>query len=309
MGGRGSTGVRVGVIDIGTNTALLLIADVNPDGLDVLVDDERFVRLGEHVDADGFIGAAALDRLVNTLRGYARQIRAHRIRRIDVAATSAFRDAANRESVARAVREQTGLEIRAINGDEEARLTFDGGLFCLGIKQGIHVTLDIGGGSTELTAGRIDAGNISIDRALSTRCGAIRIRERFFRSVPPDPDDVAAAMSFIDSELASFQDSSREIVGTSGTTRALGILEGDIQPTGQRRAMSRDRIDEWLDRLMRLSPEEVLALNPHIMRGREDVFGAAVLVLSCAMHRLGAAELVISSGGLRHGLARRLAGV
>lgn len=308
--------MNVAAIDIGTNTVLLLVACVVDGRLDVREDEERFVRLGEGVDASGMISRSAVNRLVDTLLEYRSIIDRHAVDAIDVVATSAFRDAENRDEGAFRVMKRTGFEMRAISGELEAELTFLGGLSRLPASHERRLTLDIGGGSTELTAGRMDGGAARIDFSSSTSCGAIRIRERFFPAIPPTNVRIEEARRFIDREFASCSEHirSEEIVGTSGTTCALAILENGcvIRESDSRMRpveLTRDQVRGWLDRLMRLSETEVLALNPDVMTGRTDVFGAAVLVLDRAMEASGADRLVVSDGGLRHGVARRLAGI
>jgi exopolyphosphatase / guanosine-5'-triphosphate,3'-diphosphate pyrophosphatase len=309
--------VTVGAIDIGTNTALLLVAEVIEGRITPVVDEERFVRLGDGVDASRMISVAAEVRLIEALTEYRAIVDRHRVELIDVVATSAFRDARNRDEVARRVIDRTGFEMRAISGDVEAELTFLGGLSRLPASDEQRLTLDIGGGSTEMTFGRIDdEGVVRIDHGASTPCGAIRIRERFFPTIPPSEEQIGQAQVFIDAAFAPSRDQvrSNEIIGTSGTTCALAILahgrlahesDGELRPV----ELTRGQVGVWLERLMKLGEEEVLALNPTVMSGRADVFGAGLLVLDRAMEAAGAERLVVSDGGLRHGVALRMAGV
>jgi exopolyphosphatase / guanosine-5'-triphosphate,3'-diphosphate pyrophosphatase len=302
--------LRVAAIDIGTNTALLLIAETTGDGLEVASDEERFVRLGEGVDGSGAISAAALTRLLETLHEYSKIVDAGGVERLDVVATSAFRDAANREEVALAVHEEIGFKIRPITGNEEAILTFEGGVSRLAEAGNRHVTIDIGGGSTEISRGHLREGRARLDRAVSTRCGAIRISERFFREQPPRTAEVRAAEDFIDAELIRLDGLTCDVlVGTSGTTHALVGLEGRLPAPRRPVSIDRESVDAWSLRLLALSYSEVLDLNPALMTGRADAFPAGILVLSRVMHRVGATELAVSDGGLRHGVAWRLAAV
>jgi exopolyphosphatase / guanosine-5'-triphosphate,3'-diphosphate pyrophosphatase len=302
--------VRVAAIDIGTNTALLLIAEAYGARLCTVVDREIFVRLGEGTDASGVIAESARRRLVDTLTQYASDMRELGVSEVRVTATSAYRDARNSADVAAEIEQRIGLVIEEISGEEEARLTFEGGVREAEF-QGEAITLDIGGGSTELTLGSVDSDSVEIKHAVSTPCGAIRLRERFLEAVPASAQNILAAAEFVDAEIGSAarEMRSKSIIGTSGTTIALAVLEYGSVGAGETPVLTRERVDHWLGRVLRLSPEQLIRLNPEVMTGREDVFGMGLLVLSRAMEAIGADELMVSRGGLRHGVARQLLGI
>lgn len=302
----------VATIDVGTNTALLLISGYEDGKLKIEHNETRFVRLGEGVDAAGQINEHAIRRLCDALAHFKDVASKSSVAAIVVGATSASRDAANKQAVMDAVYRETGLQYEILTGDEEALLSFRGALS--GLEHGserTYLVLDIGGGSTEFVRGTINAGKGVIEHAVSLNIGSVRLTERFFDGLPPGPTEISNARDWLGKQLQVLPDvwpDSLVLVGASGTTRALFTLQfgrkpatEDLQVPGI--CLTRSMIHEWADRLLGMSNEEVLALNPVVMDGRSDVFTAGVLILESIIQRSGISELFVSSRGLRHGLA------
>lgn len=303
---------RIAAIDVGTNTALLLVADVGDGGMEVIHEQERFVRLGEGVDANGHIGPDAQDRLVETLTLYRGAAEAWQADRIVAAATSAARDAANRDEVAVAVRKRTGIELRVVSGHEEAVLSFRGATSAFADLTGRCAVLDIGGGSTELIVGDAQgAGETRFVRSLDV--GAVRLTERCFSAQPPPAAEIRAAAALVEEALAVGEvprDTAMPLVGAAGTPTALAMVHCGIGLEAVRReppSLAAGVVREWRDRLFTLTHAEVLALHDEAMPGRADVFHAGVLLLDAVMQRLGAERMRVSPRGLRHGLALQAA--
>jgi len=291
---------RIAAIDVGTNTVLCLVADVHADGrLEVLADEERFARLGEGVDAAGRLTDAAMARALDRLAASKATAARWGAGRVVVGATSASRDARNVGVLAARVRERLGLDYRVLSGEEEALLTFRGALAMVpGITEAC--VLDVGGGSTEVVAGRRDAPprfRVSLD------VGSVRLTERFFTLLPPAAAAVREAEAAVDAALAAVPEAAVRglpLVEGGGTARVLAALAG---VEGDAPAIPLATVRAWRDRLLGMAPEAVRALAPDLLTGREDVTAAALLVLERAMRRFGAEAFVASPGGLRHGLA------
>jgi exopolyphosphatase / guanosine-5'-triphosphate,3'-diphosphate pyrophosphatase len=177
--------VRVAVVDLGTNSTRLLVADVKADGAIAERDRRTEVTgLGRGVDATGALAPEAVDRVLGVLREYREAIDAHRAQRTVAVLTSAVRDASNGAEFARRVRDDFGLDARTIGGDEEARLTFRGATSERPAGAPVPVVvIDIGGGSTEYVVGDEDGPRFHT----STQSGAVRQTERHLRSDPPGP--------------------------------------------------------------------------------------------------------------------------
>ena len=195
-----SASTRVAAIDCGTNSVRLLIADISGGELVELERRMEIVRLGQGVDKTGRLSPEALDRTFSAMRGYAKLVAGHGAERVRVVATSATRDAANRDEFVRGVVEIFGVEPEVISGDEEARLSFTGATRDLAALRPMrpYLVVDIGGGSTEFVLGTSD-----VEAARSVDIGCVRMTERHLRGDPPSPEQVAAAVADIDAALAA----------------------------------------------------------------------------------------------------------
>lgn len=291
---------RIATIDVGTNTALLLVAAVTPGGrLESVYEEERFVRLGEGVDAARRLRPEAVDRVLAALADYRAAAERYGAEVVAVGGTSASRDAANRDELIERVRDELGLDYEIVSGPEEARWAFAGACSAFPDLDEACV-LDVGGGSSELAAG--PARNGPRHRA-SLDVGAIRLTERCFPTVPPPPEAVAAAEALVAEQLASVDfGCGVPLVGAAGTVSALARLAAPDDPW---RELDRETVEAWRDRLLTMTPGAVRALDPAILTGREDVFAAGVLIVAAVMRHLDAPTLRPSPRGLRHGLALR----
>ncbi|MCO5972197.1 Ppx/GppA phosphatase family protein [Actinoallomurus soli] len=202
-----STATRVAAVDCGTNSVRLLIADIVDGRLTDLERRMEIVRLGQGVDKTGRLAPEALDRTFAAMRGYAKLIAAHDVTgtpiRTRVVATSATRDASNRDEFVRGVVDIFGVEPEVITGEEEARLSFIGATKDLSALRPMrpYLVVDIGGGSTEFVFGTAE-----VEAARSVDIGCVRLTERHLRSDPPSPEQVAAAVADIDAALAGVRD-------------------------------------------------------------------------------------------------------
>ena len=287
--------MRVACVDVGTNSARLLIADVvGAYDLKTQAHVHRIIRLGEGVDASGRVSDAALDRLAAALNEFAVTAARSGAERMIIAGTSASRDAGN--DIAEAVYARTGLAYEILSGSQEAEWSFRGAMSALPQLTGPVITCDIGGGSTEFTFREDQV----IDRC-SVDLGSVRITERFFTGQPPPAQEVKRACDHLQHSLRAVpQINCGPLVGASDTHRILAHLAGRNS-----QILSRQVVAIWLKRLLSMSRNEVRALGPNLLTGRDDIFPAAVLICHEAMVHLGSESLIISERGLVHGLAIR----
>lgn len=288
---------RVAAIDCGTNSIRLLIADASVDGargpLTDVVREMRVVRLGQGVDATGELAPEALERTFAATRDYADLIKEHGAERIRFAATSATRDARNRQVFVDGIRDLLGVEPQVISGDEEAALSFAGASSVLpAMGEDPILVVDLGGGSTEFVLG--DSGGVIAARSVDIGC--VRLTERHLRSDPPTAEQIAAAESDVDAalDLAAQTvplDRATAVVGVAGsvttiTAHALGLPE--YQP-GRIHGASLDveTIRDAATSLLEMSRAERAAL-PYMHPGRVDVIGAGALVWRRILARLAA---------------------
>lgn len=314
---------RVAAIDCGTNSIRLLVADVTrrDDGSFWLRDvhrEMRIVRLGEGVDATGRLGVAALMRTRDALADYALAVRRKGAERVRMVATSATRDASNRDDFFTMTREVLGTEAEVISGDEEARLSFTGAVGDLDPEDGPFVVTDIGGGSTELVLGTWDGTAASVKVARSVDIGCVRITERCLRSDPPTADELRAGRELTEQVLASAFDAvpvadARTWVGVAGTITtlaavALGLPDYDPDATHLSK-LSLPEIRTTAERLLGASRAE-RAANRAIHPGRVDVIGGGSLIALILAEQLnaraGIAELLVSEHDILDGIALSL---
>lgn len=300
---------RLSCIDIGTNTALLLIADLEPESGSIIpvLHRQTIVRLGEGVDERKLICADAIQRLADCMREYRRLSEQHEVKTIVAAGTSALRDSANRDEVIAEITRSTGIRITCISGEEEAELTFYGAVAGMNDLPESFLVIDIGGGSTEISMGSLDG----LEESISMNIGSVRLTERFFSSSPPSSIEVEAARDEINSVLTAhiipFFEARESVYGVAGTLTTLaqvsqGLKQFDAMKV-QNYRLSFAEVHRLLEQFSSSSLEETIALG--IPEGRADVITMGTLILHQFMRLLGAAELRVSIQGLRFGLAQR----
>jgi exopolyphosphatase / guanosine-5'-triphosphate,3'-diphosphate pyrophosphatase len=323
-------GRTVAAVDLGTNSIRLLLAQAVDAGEDemALVDLERrmeIVRLGQGVDRTGAFAPEALERTFAALRDFTDRIEGHGVHpgpdSVRMVATSATRDAVNRDELVAGVREILGVEPEVISGPEEAELSFVGATAELEAAAGFpspFLVVDIGGGSTEFVLG-FDGGQARHDgvvRAVrSVDIGCVRMTERHFADDPPTPEQIAAATADIEAALDQAQaevalDEATTVVCVAGTAPtvagiALGLDEYDPQAIHRTRVSAADtrRIAEELLAMPRERRAALDVMHP----GRVDVIAAGALILHRVVERVGAAEFVASEHDILDGIAFGLA--
>ena len=190
---------RVAAIDCGTNSIRLLVAEKGVDGSMVEIDRRlQLVRLGQGVDATGEFHPDALARTFAAIDDHAAVIREFGCEKVRFVATSAARDARNRDAFFEGVRSRLGVDAEIIPGTEEAELSFQGAIGGVGASQGPVLVMDIGGGSTELITGSTSG---AISHAISLNVGSVRLKERFLHSDPATEEEIDEAAAFIDGLL------------------------------------------------------------------------------------------------------------
>jgi exopolyphosphatase / guanosine-5'-triphosphate,3'-diphosphate pyrophosphatase len=274
---------RVAVVDIGTNSTRLLVAEVDTDGLRELERESIVTRLGEGVDATGRLGEEPMQRVFAALDRYAEAIDRHGATIRTAVMTSAVRDAANGGEFAAVVRDHYGLEAATLTGDEEARLTSLGATAARD-DTGVLVVIDIGGGSTEPVVGTGDA----VEFHVSTQVGVVRHSERHLHSDPPLPaelqalaEDARAAIEAAVPEHVRGRPTAG--VGVGGTATQLASVDLGLAAHDRDRveghAMTRATLEGLRDRLAALplgERREVRGLDP--ARAPTIVAGATILL-------------------------------
>jgi exopolyphosphatase/guanosine-5'-triphosphate,3'-diphosphate pyrophosphatase len=297
---------RVAAIDCGTNSIRLLVTDVSDGVAEELVREMRIVRLGQGVDATGRLAPDAIERTLAATRDYAETIASLKADRVRFCATSAARDASNAEDFAAAVEAIVGVRPEILTGVEEAQASFVGATRGLG-SAGDVLVIDIGGGSTELVAGREEG----VGWSTSVNVGSVRMTERFLPTDPPTAGEIEACAGHLrdvfGDPIAALSPIPT-LVGVAGTITTVAAHALDL-PTYDRAAIhgAHLTIDETRAAclsLVGMSIAERRAL-PFMHPGRADVIGGGALVLDAVLASLSLAtnELIVSEHDILDGIA------
>ncbi len=306
----------VAAFDCGTNSLRLLLAGPGTGGPDgsALTDLDRqteIVRLGQGVDATGEFAPAALERTFAVTRRFAERVREAGVppERTRFVATSASRDARNRDEFFAGIEELVGVRPDVISGDEEARLSFAGALSRIRPDAEPVLVMDVGGGSTELIVGSA-AGAVS--SAISLDIGSVRLTERFLGAGPPTPAALEAAREHVDALLDSSGVDFGAIgtwVGVAGTATTLAGVHLQLEAYDRERVHGSTipvpKLEELAFLLSRMNVDQIKAL-PSMHPGRADVVTAGALIATRVAARLHVADLVISESDILDGIALQL---
>ena len=297
---------RVAAIDCGTNSIRLLIADISGGKFKEVLRDMEIVRLGQGVDENKSFHPDAINRTLAAVEKFKNQLAGKGVEKIRFCATSATRDAANRDLFIDGVRQILGVEVEVIPGEEEARLSFNGATKELLQSDAPFLVVDIGGGSTEFVYG-----NKEVEFAKSVDIGCVRMSERHLKSQPVEMGQVAQAIIDIDKAIAQAAavvpiSTAKTLVAVAGTATTIAAAALDLE-TYDRYAIHLSRIPA--EKVHKVSAAFQAMTKSEISKlgfmhpGRVDVITAGSLVLSRVMAATGATEFVVSESDILDGMA------
>ena len=297
---------RVAAIDCGTNSIRLLIADITNGNFKEVLRTMEIVRLGQGVDQNKAFHPDAIDRTLAAVEKFAGLIKSKGVEKVRFCATSATRDASNRELFTNGVKKILGVDVEVIPGEEEARLSFIGATKELSQNDGPFLVVDIGGGSTEFVFG-----NESVDSAKSVNIGCVRMSERHLIDQPPSMAQISQAIIDIDIAIAQAAaivpiSEAKTLVAVAGTATTVAAA-----------ALKLEQYDRYLIHLSRISATSVhqvagmfqsmdkdqIASLGYMHPGRVDVITSGALILSRIMAATGASEFVASESDILDGIA------
>jgi exopolyphosphatase/guanosine-5'-triphosphate,3'-diphosphate pyrophosphatase len=298
--------MRVAVVDIGTNSTRLLIADITNNDVTEVERRTTVTRLGERVDQTGELAPEAMERVERALTEYRMLIDHHRADAITGVLTSAVRDARNGAAFTQRVNDTYNINARTITGDEEARLTY------LGATDGRaddhpRVVIDVGGGSTELVVGQ----DATVDFHVSTQAGVVRQTERFLRSDPPRPEELQqlqaeAAEIFEAAVPPAERQRVTQGIAVAGTATSCAAILQELDPYDPARVhgfrLLRAQAEMLLPRLAGMTVEQrrhVTGLHPD----RAQAIVAGVILLVEAMRTFDLGEVEVSEHDILRGAA------
>jgi exopolyphosphatase/guanosine-5'-triphosphate,3'-diphosphate pyrophosphatase len=277
----------------------------------VIRDDHAIARLGEGVDRTHRISEAAYERFISILREHQKTIAQFNCDRIIAAATSAMRDAENRDEIIERTKRDTGIDIKILSGDEEARLTYRGAVagmtFTLPKEGGGICVVDIGGGSTEISVGNSG----KFESGVSLDIGAVRITERYFMTNPITREAKEAARNDIRATLdhppaPSFLRRGSKVIAVAGTPTTLAAMYQGLQEFDAAKVhgyiLTRQGVEEMMEILFTVSKAELLKRFPAVNKARADILPAGTLILAEVMDHLGAGQITVGTQGLRYGI-------
>ena len=297
---------RVAAIDCGTNSIRLLIADITDGNFKEVVRTMEIVRLGQGVDQNKSFHPDAITRTLSAVEKFAQLIASKGVEKIRFCATSATRDASNRELFTNGVKKILGVEVEVIPGEQEAALSFIGATKELSQSDGPFLVVDIGGGSTEFVFG-----SEKVEFAKSVNIGCVRMSERHLNLQPPTMAQIAEAI--IDIDLAITQaakvvpiSQAKSLVAVAGTATtvaaaALKLAEYDRYLIHLSR-ISAPAVHQVAAMFQSLNKDQITALG-YMHPGRVDVITAGALVLSRIMAATGASEFIASESDILDGIA------
>lgn len=290
--------MRVAALDIGTNTALMLIAEGEGDRLKVIRDEHSIPRLGEDVDKTKRIGEQAIARLDEVLRRYRTIIDESGVEMVNAVGTSALRDASNSREVRKHIEQLFGVSVRLITGEEESRLTYMGAVSDLQAHANLTAVADIGGGSTEIALGC--GREFAIGRSMDV--GAVRLTES--ARDRREGEQIIRECLRKTFHLFPLPDSLVAVAGTATSVAAmkLGLKTFDREKISGTEVSIAEH-EEFVNLLYELSAEELIARYPAIPKGRADILPAGALILFEALRYLRLQSVMVSTRGLRYGVA------
>jgi exopolyphosphatase/guanosine-5'-triphosphate,3'-diphosphate pyrophosphatase len=297
---------QVAVIDCGTNSIRLLIAETSGSTIKEVIRTMEIVRLGQGVDENKAFHPDAINRTLLAVKSFKEIIDRNNVDKIRFCATSATRDASNRNIFIDGVRDILNIQVEVIPGEEEAALSFTGATYQLDQGSGPFLVVDIGGGSTEFVYG-----NKKVISAKSVNIGCVRMSERHLINQPPTMDQIASAIVDIDIAITQAAvsvpiNSAKSLIAVAGTATTVAAAALDLSKYDRDlihlAKISADKVHKVAQMFQSMNKSEISAL-PYMHEGRVDVITAGSLVLSRVMAATGATEFVASETDILDGMA------
>lgn len=297
--------MRVAAIDLGTNTILMLIAEVNISGeVNPIADFHAIARLGEGLNQTKEISSIALERAIDILKEYNKHITEYQVEKVLCVGTSAIREAKNSNLVIQRIENEVGISVMPIDGEFEAFLSFIGTVQ----DESYSVVIDIGGGSTELIAG--ENSNISFRKSFGF--GVVKLTETYVKSHPPDEKALNEVKDFL---IQHFQKISREVVqgriyAVAGTPTTIAAVVQNLKVYDSTKVdnyiLPLKKITQAKNLFLSMSIEEIVS-RLYVPRLRADVITIGTIILETFCEYFQIDSVIVSDKGLRYGIAKYFA--
>lgn len=292
-------------IDIGSNTVLLLISEVNvaKNQIKTIANYYRVPRISQGLKSGEYISGYKIEELIKVLNEYKQICDTFSVKNILVSATNAFRLAANAGEIIYQIKCLVGLDVKVIDGDTEARLSFLGTVFPFTNYQPKTV-IDIGGGSTEIIYGN----NETIFFKKSFKIGVVSLTEEFIHLQPTELEDINKAQNFIKEMFSGIEKIPLgiETIAVAGTPTTLSCIKQGVKFYDElivdNSILTYNELNKIIEQITILTPQIISESYGQVVEGREDILLAGCLILKIAMEKLGINKIKVSSKGLRYGI-------
>jgi len=290
--------MKVAVIDVGTYSTRVTIAEVENSNLKILYEEGRITALGRGVKQTGLLSESAINETLSAIRDYKKKCDQYGVEKCLVLGTEALRVAKNREVFINALKE-LGLQIKVISPWEEGKYAYLGAYFAVK-PQGRVCVIDQGGGSTEFVYGK----GLEVDNVVSLPFGIVNLTERFIKNDPPTEEEIESLTNYLSGEISKLDKNVDTLVGLGGTITTLVALEYDIYPYDPAKVngktLTKERIKYWFDKLASMTVEERKKL-PQIEDRRAEAIIPGIAIFWKTMELFGKEEIVVSDWAVKHG--------
>jgi len=290
--------MRVAVIDVGTYSTRVTIAEVENSNLKILYEEGRITALGRGVKESGLLSEEAIRETLSAIRDYKKKCDEFGVEKCLVLGTEALRVAKNREVFINALKE-LGLRIKIIPPWEEGKYAYLGAYFAVK-PQGRVCVIDQGGGSTEFVYGK----GLEVENVVSLPFGIVNLTERFIKHDPPTEEEIKELINYLDGEISKLDKNVDTLVGLGGTVTTLVALEYGIYPYDPSKVngkiLTKERVKYWFDKLSSMKVEERKKF-PQIEDRRAEAIIPGIAIFWRAMELFGKDKIVVSDWAVKHG--------
>jgi exopolyphosphatase/guanosine-5'-triphosphate,3'-diphosphate pyrophosphatase len=290
--------MRVAVIDVGTFSTRLVIAEVDKNGLKILYEEGHITALGREVKKTGYLKEEAIKETYEVIKKYKKLCEEYKVEKCLVLGTEALRIAKNREQFVNLVT-SLGLEIKIIPPEEEGKYAYIGAYFAVKPK-GKNCVVDQGGGSTEFIFGE----GLKVENVISLPFGIVTLTERFIKHDPPTGEEIEELIEFIDGEISKVVKPIDTLVGLGGTITTVAALEYNVYPYDPQKingkVLKKESIKYWFEKLSKMSVEERKRL-PQVEDRRAEAIISGIAVFWRILELFKKDEIVVSDWSVKEG--------
>ncbi|MFN3814063.1 MAG: Ppx/GppA family phosphatase [Aquificaceae bacterium] len=293
--------MRVGVIDVGSYSCRLVVADVNKDKLNIVYEEGNITALGSGINSSGVISQERMEETIKVMRAYAEKARTVGASSVRVIGTEALRKARNANDFVQRVKAETNMELEIVSPEKEGRYAFFAVAYSLK-PSGRFCIIDQGGGSTEFVCGT----DFNIERLNSLPFGIVNLTEGFIHHDPPTLYELESLKDFLDEQISKVVSPCEHLLGLGGTITTLAALQYNVYPYKSEKVHGKtltiDQVEYWLETLISMKEEKRISIFPHIETKRAKVIIPGIVIFYRSMVIFKKREITVSDWGLKEGV-------